>query len=69
VLSRLAELGEEELRPKPLLTGRDLIELGYQPGPSFGKMLAAVEDAQLEARVQSKEAALALVRAEFGYPK
>jgi hypothetical protein len=28
-----------------------------------------VEDAQLEARVQSKEAALALVRAEFGYPK
>src|ERR1022692_4393272 len=62
MLSRLEELGEEELRPKPLLTGRDLIELGYQPGPSFGKMLAAVEDAQLEARVQSKEAALALVR-------
>src|ERR1039457_4190360 len=68
VLARLAELGEEELRPKPLLTGRDLIELGYQPGPSFAKMLAAVEDAQLEARVQSKEAALALVRAQFGEP-
>jgi poly(A) polymerase len=66
VLTRLAELGEEELRPKPLLTGRDLIEQGYQPGPSFGKMLAAVEDAQLEGRVQSKEDALALVRAQFG---
>jgi len=65
VLARLEELGEEELRPKPLLTGRDLIEHGYRPGPSFGKMLAAVEDAQLEGRVRSKEEALALVRAEF----
>jgi poly(A) polymerase len=68
VLERLGELGEEELRPTPLLTGRDLIERGYQPGPSFGKMLAAVEDAQLEARVQNREEALALVRAEFGEP-
>ncbi|MGA2742466.1 MAG: CCA tRNA nucleotidyltransferase [Bryobacteraceae bacterium] len=77
VLARLAELGEEELRPAlgeeelrpaPLLTGRDLIESGYQPGPSFGKMLAAVEDAQLEGRLQNKEDALELVRAEFGEP-
>ena len=68
VLARLEEMGEEELRPKPLLTGRDLIEHGYHPGPSFGKMLAAVEDAQLEGRVQNKEDALALVRAEFGLP-
>jgi poly(A) polymerase len=68
MLARLEELGEEELRPKPLLTGRDLIELGYQPGPSFAKMLAAVEDAQLEGRVLSREEALALVRAEFGAP-
>jgi poly(A) polymerase len=68
VLSRLAAMGEEELRPKPLLTGRDLIEQGYQPGPSFGKMLAAVEDAQLEGRVRTKEEALAVVRAEFGDP-
>jgi putative nucleotidyltransferase with HDIG domain len=68
VLARLAELGEEELRPKPLLTGRDLIESGYRPGPPFGRMLAAVEDAQLEGRLQTKEDALALVQAEFGRP-
>src|SRR5450755_1208945 len=66
VRARLAELGEEELRPTPLLTGRDLIEHGYHPGPAFAKMLAAVEDAQLEARVKNKEEALALVRAQFG---
>jgi len=68
VLARLAELGQEELRPTPLVTGRDLIEAGYQPGPAFAKMLAAVEDAQLEKRLSSKEEALALVRAEFGEP-
>ena len=68
VRSRLAEFGTEELKPKPLLTGRDLIAAGYAPGPAFGKMLAAVEDAQLEARVRSKDEALALVRAEFGAP-
>jgi len=68
VLARLGELGEEALKPKPLVTGRDLIAAGYQPGPAFGKMLAAVEDAQLEARVQSAEEAMALVRAEFGAP-
>jgi hypothetical protein len=68
VLGRLAELGEEELRPKPLLTGRDLIAQGYQPGPSFGKMLAMVEDAQLESRVRNKADALALLRSHFGEP-
>jgi poly(A) polymerase len=68
VRARLAELGEEDLRPRPLLTGRDLIEQGYAPGPTFAKMLAAVEDAQLEARVQNREEALALVRAAFGAP-
>jgi poly(A) polymerase len=68
VLARSEELGEEELRPKPLLTGRDLIAHGYQPGPAFAKMLAAVEDAQLEGRLQNREDALALVVREFGAP-
>lgn len=66
VVARLAELGEEELRPIPVLTGRDLIENGYPPGPLFAKMLAAVEDAQLEGRVHDKEQAIALVREQFG---
>ena len=65
VRSKLAELGAEELKPPPLLTGHDLITAGYQPGPLFGKILAAVEDAQLEGRVRNREEALALVRAEW----
>jgi 2-hydroxychromene-2-carboxylate isomerase len=46
-----------------------LIEHGYRPGPDFKRMLEAVEDAQLEARIHTKEEALALVRSVFGPPK
>jgi tRNA nucleotidyltransferase/poly(A) polymerase len=58
-------LEPEQLRPTPLVTGHDLIAAGYQPGPVFSKMLAAVEDAQLESRIASKAEALALLAAQF----
>jgi putative nucleotidyltransferase with HDIG domain len=68
VKERLERTPREELRPQPLLTGHDLIAAGYQPGPRFGEMLAAAEDAQLEGRVHTPEEALALVRNLFGAP-
>jgi poly(A) polymerase len=62
---KLEELPEEQLKPAPLLTGADLIAAGYNPGPRFAEMLAAVEDAQLEGRIGSREEALAMVREMF----
>ena len=62
---KLEELPEEQLKPAPLLTGADLIAAGYNPGPRFAEMLAAVEDAQLEGRSGSREEALAMVREMF----
>lgn len=62
---KLAELGEEEVRPEPLLRGRDLIRLGYAPGPSFSAMLGAVEEAQLEGALQTPEQAAAWVRRRY----
>jgi poly(A) polymerase len=56
----------ESLQPKPLLTGRDLIAAGYQPGPRFKKMLEAAEDAQLEGLVTSQSEALRFVQERFG---
>jgi len=64
-LQKLAELGPLQLKPAPLLTGHDLIAAGYRPGPAFGEMLAAVEDAQLESQVSTREEALELVRRRF----
>ena len=55
----------EAIRPTPLITGRDLIEAGYRPGPRYTEILAAVEDAQLEGRLTSSEAAMEYVRREF----
>jgi len=57
---KLAEFGQEELRPPRLITGRDLIEAGYKPGPDFSRALEAVETAQLEGQIHSREEALAL---------
>jgi putative nucleotidyltransferase with HDIG domain len=59
---KLAEFGREELRPRPLVTGRDLIQAGYKPGPNFGRALEAVETAQLEGQIHTREEALALSR-------
>jgi len=62
---QLCSLPPEAIRPTPLITGRDLIEAGYEPGPRFKEVLAAVEDAQLEGRLTSREVAMEYVRREF----
>jgi poly(A) polymerase len=59
---RLAEMGEEEIRPPRLLTGRDLMEAGWTAGPEFSRILNQVEDAQLEGAVKTREEALELAK-------
>jgi poly(A) polymerase len=66
--SKLEQLPPEQLRPRRLLTGRDLIRAGYVPGPDFARMLEMAEDAQLEEKIHSKEDALELVKSTFGSP-
>jgi poly(A) polymerase len=62
---QLRSMPPEAMRPTPLITGRDLIEAGYQSGPRFKEILTAIEDAQLEGRLASREAAMEYVRREF----
>jgi poly(A) polymerase len=59
---RFETLPQEQVRPPLLVTGKDLIEAGYHPGPKFSKMLAAAEDAQLEGEVHTRQQALALIQ-------
>jgi len=54
-----------ELKPAPLLRGRDLLDMGFEPGPRFGEILMAVEEAQLESRLTTREQALAWVRERY----
>ena len=62
----LAATPPEAIRPPRLLTGNDLLEMGYKPGPEFQRILTALEDAQMEGVIASKEQAQAFV--EGSYP-
>ena len=53
----LATTPPELVRPARLLTGDDLNEMGYAPGPVFHAILGALEDAQLEGLLTSKDQA------------
>ena len=53
---------------RALLRGDDLIAQGYRPGPIFKTILQAVEDAQLEGKLHSREEALQLVAGQFPRP-
>ncbi len=59
------EIPQEEIRPAALVTGDDLIAAGYAPGPKFREILESVEDAQLEGRLLTHEAALEFVKVTF----
>lgn len=68
-VARRAALGAAQLRPSPLVRGRDLLDLGMPAGPRFREILDAVADAQLEGTLTSREQALAWVRARFLSPE
>jgi poly(A) polymerase len=70
VLADLAEAAyqflKERLEPQErlpkLINGHDLISLGLSPGPRFRRLLTAVEEAQWEGVVQTREEAMLMVQ-------
>jgi poly(A) polymerase len=65
VRERRMDVSEEEMRPRLLLSGDDLIAMGYPPGPRFREILSSVEDAQLEGSLHTRDQALSFVAGEF----
>ena len=57
--AKLSEFSKEEIKPKPLLTGHDLQQLGATPGPQMGKILHQLMDEQLEGKFTDRASALA----------
>ena len=57
-----SKLPQEEVKPKPLINGLDLIALGLKPGPLFREILTKIEDEQLEGNLKTKEEALEKVK-------
>ncbi len=61
--TKAEEFANEPLIPPPLLTGHDLMALGWKPGPHFGQVLESIQTAQLEGTLTTKEEALAWIKA------
>jgi poly(A) polymerase len=61
----LADTPPEQVRPARLVTGDDLISLGHAPGPAFHGVLEAVEEAQLNGKVSTREEALQFAQGLF----
>ncbi len=55
----------EVVRPTRLVSGEDILELGYAPGPIIGTILAAVEDAQLNGEIGTAGEAISFVKKKF----
>ena len=62
---KYTEFQKETPKPELLVTGNDLIQLGFTPGPPFKEILSAVEDQQLEHRLSSKEEAVRWILEHF----
>jgi poly(A) polymerase len=58
----LLETPVEKVYPPRLVTGDDLKSMGLVPGPRFKEILTAVEEAQLEGKLQDRESALEFAR-------
>ena len=61
----LRETPPEEVRPPRLITGDDLLRMGFRPGPLFKEILQAVEDAQLDGRLHGHDEAIEFVRGAY----
>jgi poly(A) polymerase len=60
------KLTREQVRPKPLVNGHDLIEMGMAEGPQIGQWLRQVEEKQLEGELKTRGEALGWLRRNLG---
>ncbi len=60
--TKLKEFRQASMRQPCLISGKDLIQLGFTPGPVFKQVLEFIEDAQLEGTISTKKEALNLVK-------
>lgn len=68
LLNKRQEFASEPLIPPPLVSGRDVIALGWKPGPKIGGILEAVQTRQLEGTLATRDEALAWIAQEFPVP-
>jgi poly(A) polymerase len=65
---RILELFEEKeiIHPPPLITGYDVMGLGYPSGPKIGKILTLIREKQIGGEIRTREEALKVLKERFG---
>ena len=59
---KIVEYAAEDLKPKPLINGNDLIAMGMTPGPGMKPLLEEIYTLQLEGQFKDREECLAWIR-------
>jgi tRNA nucleotidyltransferase/poly(A) polymerase len=57
---------KEIVHPLPLISGHDVMALGYSPGPRVGQILTVILHKQVVGEIKTREEALRVLREEFG---
>ena len=65
---RILELFREKdiVHPPPLITGHDVMALGYSSGPKVGQILSFIRQKQVEGEIKNREEALRVIKERFG---
>jgi len=65
---RILDLFKEKeiVHPPPLITGHDVMALGYRPGPRIGQILNFIREKQVEGEIKTREEALEILKERFG---
>jgi len=66
--AKAQRLKVESRAPEPLIQGRDLLDLGWRPGPHLGNILDRIYNAQLEGKFFTNEGGREYARKVFGDP-
>jgi hypothetical protein len=64
---RILDLFKEKdiVHPSPLITGHDVMALGYPSGPKVGQILNFIREKQVEGEIRTREEALKVLRQKF----
>ena len=62
IARRVRQIPADRVAPPPLVTGSDLLAMGLEEGPRFGRVLDALYDAQLNETLATRRAALRAAR-------
>ncbi|MFO1486615.1 MAG: CCA tRNA nucleotidyltransferase [Verrucomicrobiaceae bacterium] len=68
LLAKKQQFANEPLLPPRLITGADLIAIGWHAGKAMGRLLTAIQTLQLEGALKTKEEALAWIAKNAATP-